>query len=193
MYKLCKTEQSARRQREIENCLLELLLTKHYEDITITEICDKMNMPRKSFYRYFDGKEGVKQSLINHIMMDYNSVQRVVNKQNSVTIKDEFEVFFEFWKEHKDLLVAFDRSSLIGNLFDTTVSHAMSEYDRVRGYLSDSYDEDKQAAYRFVISGLMTMMIDWYRGGFRESVETMARAMVKIITRPLFENLSRTE
>ena len=193
MYKLCKTEQSAKRQREIENCLLELLLAKHYEDITITEICEKMNMPRKSFYRYFDGKEGVKQSLIHHTMMDYNSVKTVVNKQDAVTIKDEFEAFFEFWKERKDTLVALDRSGLIGNLFDTTVSLAMTEYDRVRGYLSDSYAEDKQAAYRFVISGLMTMMIDWYRGGFKESVDAMARAMVKIITRPLFENLSRTE
>lgn len=193
MYKLCKTEQSAKRQREIENCLLELLLTKHYEDITITEICDKMNMPRKSFYRYFDGKEGVKQSLINHTMMDYNTVKSVVNKRDSVTIRDEFQAFFEFWKEHKDMLVALDRSGLIGNLFDTTVSLAMTEYDRVRTYLSDSYADDKQAAYRFVISGLMTMMIDWYRGGFKESVDTMAGAMVKIITRPLFENLSRTE
>ena len=107
--------------------------------------------------------------------------------------KGEFETFFLFWKEHKDMLVALDRSGLIGNLFDTTVSLAMTEYDRVRAYLSDSYDEDKEAAYRFVISGLMTMMIDWYRGGFKESVDTMARAMVKIITHPLFENLSRTE
>ena len=79
MYKLCKTEQSAKRQRDIENCLLELLSTRRYEDVTITEICEKMNMPRKSFYRYFDGKEGVMQSLIQHTMMDYNAVSNVMN------------------------------------------------------------------------------------------------------------------
>ena len=193
MYKLCKTEQSAKRQREIEKCLLELLLVKHYEDITITEICEKMNMPRKSFYRYFDGKEGVKQSLIYHTMMDYNSIHIVVNNRDAITIKGEFETFFEFWKENRKFLTALDKSGLLGSLIETTVNFAMDEFERVRVYLSDSYDEDKMAAYQFVVSGLMTMMINWYRDGFKESVESMSRAMVKIITRPLFENLSRTE
>ena len=193
MYKLCKTEQSANRQREIENCLVDILRTKHYEDITITEICQKMNMPRKSFYRYFDGKEGVIQSLINHLMMDYNTAHIDVNNKNNITIKGEFEVFFSFWKDKKEILSILDRSGILGRLIETATGFAMNEYDYVRNYLIDSDDEEKLVAYRFVVSGLMTMMISWYRGGFKESVETMSRATVKIITRPLFENLSRSE
>ena len=193
MYKLCKTEQSANRQREIENCLVDILRTKHYEDITITEIFKKMNMPRKSFYRYFDGKEGVIQSLINHLMMDYNTAHIDVNNKNNITIKGEFEVFFSFWKDKKEILSILDRSGILGRLIETATGFAMNEYDYVRNYLIDSDDEEKLVAYRFVVSGLMTMMISWYRGGFKESVETMSRATVKIITRPLFENLSRSE
>ena len=193
MYKLCKTEQSATRQREIENCLVDILRTRHYEDITITEICQKMNMPRKSFYRYFDGKEGIVQSLVNHLMMDYNEVHVDTNNKNDITIKGEFEVYFGFWKGKQDILSILDRSGLLGNLIDAATGLAMNEYDYVRNYLVDSGDEDRIVAYRFVITGLMTMMINWYRGGFKESVETMSRATVKIITRPLFENLSRTE
>lgn len=193
MYKLCKTEQSAKRQRDIENCLLELLSTRRYEDITITEICQKMNMPRKSFYRYFDGKEGVMQSLIQHTMMDYNAVSNVINAKGNITIKNEFEIFFDFWKNKRDFLSALDRSGLLGHLIESSVSFAMMGYDDMQRYLSDSYDEDKRVAYQFIISGLMTMMINWYRGGFAESVESMSRATTKIITKPLFENLSRTE
>ena len=99
MYKLCKTEQSANRQREIEKCFLDILRHKHYEEITITEICQKINLPRKSFYRYFDGKEGVVQSLINHVMMDYNATYTNINGKD-ITLKDEFEAFFNFWKEN---------------------------------------------------------------------------------------------
>ena len=193
MYKLCKTEQSAKRQRDIENCLLELLSTRRYEDITITEICQKMNMPRKSFYRYFDGKEGVMQSLIQHTMMDYNAVSNVMSSKPNMTIKNEFEIFFDFWKNRRDLLSAFDRSGLLGHLIESSVNFAMMGYDDMQRYLSDSYDEDKRVAYQFTISGLMTMMINWYRNGFAESVESMSRATTKIITKPLFENLSRTE
>ena len=35
MYKRCITEQSARRQRELEQGLLEVMATRRYEDITI--------------------------------------------------------------------------------------------------------------------------------------------------------------
>ena len=193
MYKLCKTEQSANRQREIENCLVGILYTKHYEDITITEICEKMNMPRKSFYRYFDGKDAVVQSLINHVILDYNSIQNIFGRNDAVTLKSEFELFFKFWKEKKELLSSLDRSGLLGYLIESSTTFAMSEFGDVREYLTDSTDEDKMVAYQFVVSGLMTMMIGWYRGGFKESIESMARATVKIITRPLFENLSRSE
>ena len=60
-------------------------------------------------------------------------------------------------------------------------------------YLSDSETAEKMIAFQFVICGLMTMMINWYRSGFAESVPNIARTATKIITKPLFENLSRTE
>ena len=55
MYKLCKTEQSAMRQRQLEQGLLQLMQTKRYEEISISDLCQRMGMPRKTFYRYFDG------------------------------------------------------------------------------------------------------------------------------------------
>ena len=51
MYKLCKTEQSAQRQRELEYGLLDAMLVKNYEDISISDLCDHLQIPRKSFYR----------------------------------------------------------------------------------------------------------------------------------------------
>lgn len=193
MYKLCKTEQSAQRQREIEECFLEILRHKHYEEVTITEICKKMNMPRKSFYRYFDGKEGIIQSMINHLMMDYNSIQTEINNKDGITLQGEFEMFFRFWKERREILTVLDKSGILGRLIESVTGFAMNEFNDVSGYLGDFDEEGKHVAYRFVVSGLMSMMIGWYKSGFVESVETMSKATVKIITRPLFENLSRSE
>ena len=56
MYKICKTEESIKRQIEVETALYELLKKKDYVDITVTELCVAVNMPRKTFYRYFDEK-----------------------------------------------------------------------------------------------------------------------------------------
>ena len=58
MYKLCKTEQSANRQRQLENGLLAAMLSRHYEEISVSDLCDNLNIPRKSFYRYFPVRTG---------------------------------------------------------------------------------------------------------------------------------------
>ena len=53
MYKLCKTEQSAARQRQLEEGLLTVMLTRRYDEISVSDLCDDLAIPRKSFYRYF--------------------------------------------------------------------------------------------------------------------------------------------
>ena len=63
MYKLCKTEQSAQRQRQLEEGLLTAMRTKRYEEISISDLCDQMGIPRKSFYRYFFGTDGALHAL----------------------------------------------------------------------------------------------------------------------------------
>ena len=193
MYKLCKTEESSLRQREIENILLKLMLEKHYDDITVSEICLAANMPRKSFYRYFDGKEGVKQALLYHTLSDFSSFQLIRGRGIDYKLREEFEGVFAFWKSKKELLEAFDKSGLIGLLVESANSFAMEEYKDIEKYLLDSGDREKVIAFQFAVSGLMTMTINWYRSGFAESIPNLARTVTKIITKPLFENLSRTE
>ena len=65
MYKRCIAEQSARRQRELEQGLLEIMATRRYEDITIMELCSWLDIPRKAFYRYFSSKERVVRCVRN--------------------------------------------------------------------------------------------------------------------------------
>jgi AcrR family transcriptional regulator len=190
MYKLCKTEESSQRQREIEDKLIELMQLKHYDDITVSEICIAANIPRKTFYRYFDGKEGVKQALLFHTLEDFDCFKL---SRAHLKLREEFEAFFFFWKSKRVFIEAFDKSGLIGLLVESATTFAMREFGNIKKYLSDSEDREKELTYQFVICGLMTMMINWYRTGFVESVPNLARTVTKLITKPLFENLTRTE
>ena len=67
MYKLCKSEQSAARQRWLEQGLLQEMLLRRYEDISISDLCARLQIPRKSFYRYFTNKDGALFALIDLI------------------------------------------------------------------------------------------------------------------------------
>ena len=192
MYKLCKTEESSKRQREIEDTLLNLMRDKHYDEITVSEICEAANIPRKSFYRYFDGKDGVKQALLHHTFSDFDCF-KLSRADINIKIREEFEGYFTFWRSKKDLLEAFDKSNLLGLFVGDAITYAMNEFSNIKMYLSDSADREKELAYQFVVCGLMTMTINWYRSGFAETIPNLARTATKLITKPLFEILTRTE
>lgn len=68
MAKNCITEQAAQRQRDIEQGLRALMHTKQYEEITVSELCKELKMPRRTFYRYFNDKKDVLDSLILHTL-----------------------------------------------------------------------------------------------------------------------------
>ena len=70
MYKLCKTEQSAQRQRQLEEGLLELMRLRPYDEISVVDLCEYLQIPRKSFYRYFSNKDGALFALLDHTLME---------------------------------------------------------------------------------------------------------------------------
>ncbi len=70
MYKQCKTESSAARQRQIADALLELMMGKPYDLISVTDICKQCCLSRNSFYQYYTGKDAVLQALIDYTLMD---------------------------------------------------------------------------------------------------------------------------
>ena len=74
MYKICHTEESSRRQRELEAGLLEAMKNLPYEKITLTDLCRQLDIPRKSFYRYFPAKEDCLLALIDHTLADCNDI-----------------------------------------------------------------------------------------------------------------------
>ena len=96
MYKLCKTEQSAARQRQLEQGLLQAMYTQDYEDISISDLCDRMGVPRKSFYRYFSNKDGALFALLDHTLMEFEQTSGTTASGNSGAIGD-LERFF-LWK-----------------------------------------------------------------------------------------------
>lgn len=182
MYKQCVTEQSARRQREMEEGLLAAMRTKLYDDITISDLCASMNIPRKSFYRYFSSKEGALYALIDHMMMDFNG--EVFADEEKATIKT-LERFFEFWKEHSAFLDALQRSGLGVVLVQRCIAKAMEEDTLSKNLLSLSSGVSREYMVNFLISGLISMVLQWHHSGYNTDSHQMAQVAAQLMTQPL--------
>lgn len=193
MYKYCKTSQSAARQRHIVSCLLEMLHTHHYDQITVQDLCKKAEVPRKSFYRYFECKQDVLLATIDFYIQDYESF-RLPGMGPGVlrTTESELTRFLTYTQKNKATFEALTRSDLLGYALNlVTQSSLLSNV--ARRLMTHKEDE---ALYRvknaFLCYGIYSVVGIWVTNGCPESVEEMARILTQILTEPFYVPLDAT-
>ena len=180
MYKLCKTDRSAQRQWELEQGLLEAMKTQRYEEISVSDLCQRMGIPRKCFYRYFDSKDGALHALIDHTLIDYWDWG---GNLNAGSIREGLEYFFRFWKEKRGLLDALENSGLSQLLTERAVDFSASDALIMGQLLPGGESDGTRHIAAFWVWGMMAMMLSWYREGFPESPVRMAEAAASSLSR----------
>ena len=179
MYKQCITEESAQRQRQLEQCLLELMLLTDLHQITISDICDRAGISRKSFYRYFSSKEGCLYALIDHAIFDGASFY-LPSQPAAVSTRLMYERFFKYWKEKAPLLDALDRNALGLLLAERMLAHTVQEEREFRHLFRELANESSERNI-FYISGIMGLVLNWHKSGFSKSATQMANILSDMI------------
>lgn len=187
MYKQCQTEQSARRQRELELGLMRMMAHKRFSEITVAELCQELGVPRKAFYRYFDSKEGALYALVDHSLMEMESKYMVFpGKKTQADAQKAMETVFREWLDHRELMTALENGGLVGILTERAIRFS-DEHKSIPGFF---YIEDpKQIAYSktFFNAGLMAILYQWHCEHYATSVEDMARLTLRLFREPLFQ------
>ena len=181
MAKTCIAEKTARRQEWIENGLLELMLFKKYDEITVTELCAHLQLSRRSFYRYFNDLEDVLDSLLKH------TFQSLVIPVGLPQI-EEIRSNFEFWLDHRALFDALHNSAMIDKLFEYTLQN--TDPLAIEDILApDDLGMDIcQEASLFATSGSVALALAWYRDGFRKSPAQMAQIAHRLLFHPILKS-----
>ena len=176
MYKTCHTEESTRRQRELEQGLLEAMGRQPYEKITLTELCGQLNVPRKTFYRYFPTKEDCLLALIDHTLADCNDV--ALAGWNGETLDSRAQLrFFHYWMEHRALLDAIRENGMQSLLLERTTVIV----DRMKENTPPASFAMEQVEY-FIAHGLMSTVLRWHQFGFQSTPEEMAEVFEGLLS-----------
>lgn len=185
MYKQCRTEQSAARQRQLEQGLLDAMLKKHYDEISVSDLCEEMGIPRKSFYRYFTSKDGALFSLIDHALMDFDIASMQEAEIQIQEAQNYMEEVFRYWIRCKPLLDALERSGLSGILIQRAISYSR-ELDTLPRFMIISDRQLRNYGTMYAVVGLMSMLVQWHHDGFQPGVEQMAGLVIRLMSEPLF-------
>ena len=190
MYKLCKTEQSAARQRQLEEGLLQAMQSQHYETISVSDLCDRLQIPRKSFYRYFSNKDGALHALLDHTLLEYESFASE-RAGESRALHGDLEHFFLYWLKQKPLLDALQRSNLSGVQIERAVAHALADTVMPARFLPGDSREAQQQITAFSVCGLLSMVLTWHHDGYPSTAAQMAGIAVRLLCKPLFPDAEK--
>ena len=179
MYKYCATEDGARRQRQLEACLQELMLAENYPQITVGHICDLAGIARKSFYRYFSSKEDCLYGLIDHAIFNGTSFY-MPDHHSSHSNTDIYERFFRYWKEQHLLLDALSRNGMTVHLIQRMMDYSALEESTFRFQLNIHSEHIREHSL-FFIGGAMTLVFQWHKSGFEKSALHMAQILKELI------------
>lgn len=179
MYKICHSEESSRRQRILERGLLAAMGTQPYNKIQLTELCRQLDIPRKSFYRYFPTKDDCLLALLDHTLSDCNTVALTGWEGDRELKKSHLLRFFTYWREQEAFLNAVRDNDLRYLLLDrtTVIVDAMKENEP-----PDTFARD-QLEY-FIAHGLMSTVLRWHHHGFPGSAEEMADTFSRLLHSP---------
>ena len=172
MYKICKTEESAARQRILEAGLLQAMESQPYEKISVSSLCSQLGIPRKTYYRYFPSKDDALLSLIDHTLTRSNDFVFSNWTGGEGLSQQDLENFFEFWKSEHAFLDAMIAGSFWPKLLERTtviVNQMKAGQEHTASYAWN------QAEY-FIAYGLMLTVIRWHSHGCPDSPAEMARA-----------------
>lgn len=151
------------------NALYQLMEKKPYQEITVTELCKKADVARRTFYRHFQTPNQILEYSVSETAQDFFARRDVLFLSNK-NFQHLTILFFSFWKEHLDMLVLFRKKGLYYYLCDV-----FSKYLRetILHRLPQEFSEERKKAFLFISGGLWQLMDDWLEHGALKSPEEM--------------------
>jgi hypothetical protein len=191
MYKQCKSEKSAQRQKHIARCLQMLLQEKSYDEISITELCRKAEVPRSVFYRYFADKDAVLWFVIDGMLADLLEILlQIYDTQHNWQLIDFLTYWLTYYRENEALWQVANTGSRHSLLLGHMVRHQAKMANPL--YKVDFNNEETKRTIFFAY-GIQGILDVWRKLGYTQSEQEVARQLCNLLHTPLLEMLPSTD
>ncbi|MCD7917438.1 MAG: TetR/AcrR family transcriptional regulator [Clostridiales bacterium] len=150
--------------------LFELMKTRPYRDITVSELCHAVGLSRNTFYKYFKNKDSLLERFSERL---WDAFQETMPP--SRTLSSGFLHYFEFCYSLKEMVEALVRNDLLQPLtqWNERFIRCIQPAEADVGAELDPSSLDMM--YHFISSGCVRLVEDWCRTGFAEAPAHMAR------------------
>ena len=186
MKKLPHTQAAQKRQLLLEEALMELMRTKSYAQISVTDLCRAADIPRRTFYHYFECKEAVLHAAIRNLLEECSLAVMLQLDRGIAAMHESLIRNFQYWqgpaREKLDLLLD---NGLSGEMLQCALSWLETERIGLPRRPGANAKENKILTMMGT-SGFFTLLMYWRSNEYREAPEEMAMFAIRALSEPLF-------
>ena len=169
-----------RSQRAIADAFLSLIQERAFEDISVTEICKRADVVRKTFYNRFPSKDAVVRFLID----DFTGSLESMVDLTQMSIREMLMIAFRSVLENRRMLLLFYDRGLFR--FAHKSISAYIESSDLLASLSQREADEKVYPYiaAQISAGLISVIETWIERGMEEPIEFLADLTEKLMIGP---------
>ncbi|RJX37034.1 TetR/AcrR family transcriptional regulator [Paenibacillus pinisoli] len=173
----------ARSKVALRDALLTLMSEKSFSAITITEIVERANYNRGTFYTHYENKEGLLDEVISELLDELIESFRAPYGDLDVFRVDELTANSVKIFEH-----IHERAAVYTVLFHSDVLPVIKEkmFGVIKKLSSEELEQETESINRelmmvYSIHALMGLVFHWIEGGFQYTPAYMQDQLIKMI------------
>ncbi|HMB20616.1 MAG TPA: TetR family transcriptional regulator [Spirochaetota bacterium] len=157
-----KQDKRAKRTRAwLLETLLELIEEKEYSEISITELTEKADIARQTFYRNYDSMDDILLYKMDEILDEYfKKVQKNLETKNDPYFDFEVKQLVYEWQRNEALFKALQKSGLAFQVLEK-LSAFFSQFHMKAQNLTQ-LDEKQQFLVYYLAGGVYMVLNKWF-------------------------------
>lgn len=174
-----KNPSAVRSKALICDALIRLMQQHPYEEITVKQIALEAKLVRKTFYRNFDSKEDVLESIFDTLVNEYKIHLIMLNKTLPI------DMIFEFCLQHKQLLLLFDKNNMMYRILqklNDTLPEKHEELVAMGAFPQELFGElDPYYLISLNTGGAWNVICRWVRAGMKDDPKKISAELTEYI------------
>lgn len=150
------------KQKYVE-ALISLMNSWQYTEITVTQLTQEAQLSRKTFYRLFSDKRDVLILILDKLFDEFFIE---IKEQNIKRYWEVVKYYFDFWDNHRELLLLLSKNNLLGIMFEYVYHNSEKIFVAVRtAEKAEELSSSLPYLLAYSVGGMHSMLIKWVESG----------------------------
>lgn len=156
-------------KKAFHDALLDIMMEKSLENITVTELCARADTNRSTFYKYYDIPADCFHEIADQVI---NEIIDCTKTKEVKTVREFFEIYFKSASENRTLFRALHRT----DIFNSYITRLVDEFIKIK--IIDSATDELTT--RFVCYGFFGVTADWLENRYDSSYDNIIKIMISL-------------